>query len=93
MVTEAGASYDWSEEAYWSWGNLDCFLDAVLFAFKLPCGLVEPGFDVTLPILVEMGVWNHIVTFWCHFLGFFDRGTSENDNTSHVYASRRDGKG
>ena len=33
---------------------------------ELAGGLVEPGLDVTLPILVEMGVGDHLVPFRRH---------------------------
>ena len=34
-----------------------------LVAAELPGGLVKPGLDIVLPILVEMTVWDELISF------------------------------
>ena len=50
-----------------SWGNLGSLGLSVVRASDLPGRLIKPRLDAVLPILLEMGVLNHVVMLRSHF--------------------------
>lgn len=63
MVAGGWASDDGTQcTGSWAWEHGLGFLDAILTSAVLASWLVEPGADESLPPLVEVGIWNHLIT-------------------------------
>lgn len=45
----------------WAWEHGLGFLDAILTATVFASWLVEPGAHESLPPLVKVGIWNHLI--------------------------------
>lgn len=54
----------------WTWSNSFGFLNPVLLPAMTPSRLVKPCFHESLPILMEMAIGYHIVTF-THVYGLY----------------------
>ena len=57
----------WPQLTQRSGSNLSSLGQSLLAAAQLPGGLVEPGLDVVLPVLVEMTIGDDVVSFSRHF--------------------------
>jgi hypothetical protein len=66
VVLERGAPHDRPEGLDGPGRDGGGLLNPGRATADLPGGLVEPGLDVPLPILVEMGIGNHLVAFGRH---------------------------
>ena len=66
VVFVGGAPNNGTKGLNWSWGNLGGLSSTSLSSPFLSCGLVEPCFYVPIPILVEMGIWHHLISFGRH---------------------------
>ena len=53
----------WPQLTQRSGSNLGSLGQSLLAAAQLPGGLVEPGLDIVLPILMKMPVWDELVPF------------------------------
>lgn len=72
VVSCSLASYNWSKSATsWSWGDGSSLVLSGSLSSLLSGGLVEPGSDSSLPVLVEVGVGQNVVSFANH--GFLVR--------------------
>lgn len=73
------------KHGHWSWAwnflYLLGLLDACCPPADLPGGLVEPALDVALPVLVEVRVRHHLVTFRRHLGGL---GGCWDETRSHM---------
>jgi len=43
--------------------NSSCLFDTFLLTTDLSRWLIKPGLHVSLPILMEMAIWDHIIPF------------------------------
>lgn len=63
VVTDGGATDNWAEgTSSWAWEHSLGFLNAILASANFTCRLVEPGFHMSLPPLVKVSIWNHIIS-------------------------------
>ena len=67
VVFDSWASNNWSQRSSnWSGLDSDGFQCTLVTSPLFTCRLVEPCFHVPLPILMEMGIRYHIITFGRH---------------------------
>jgi len=67
VISDGGTPNNWAKRTSCrSWGNSFGLLDAVTAAPKFAGWLIEPSFDVALPVLVEVPIRDHIITL-THF--------------------------
>merc|ERR1711862_703502 len=50
----------------WSWSNLGGLYSTSLTTTFFSCWLIEPTFHISLPILMEMGIRDHLISFGRH---------------------------
>lgn len=79
VITDGGAS-DYRAEGTGSRTreNFLGFLNAVITPADFAGGLVEPSLNMTLPPLVEVSIWNHIISlthFCCLVCNYFKKQT------------------
>ena len=81
VVFEWGTSDHWSQTAAnWSGCDASSFLDTVVTPSLLSGWLIEPCSHISLPILMEMAIWNHVITLWRHDSLWKDRMSTHNEN-------------
>jgi hypothetical protein len=69
MVFECLAANNWSKSTRdWPWQDSSSLLLSLISAALLTSWLVEPRSDPTLPVLVEVSIWYHIIAL-THFDG------------------------
>ena len=71
VVLESRASDDRPQRLDRSGSNFSGLSSTSLAAAVFPGGLVEPGLNITVPILVEMGIGDHLIPFGRHFEAIF----------------------
>jgi len=67
VVSDSWASDHGSERSSsWAWSDAASLLQSLRMTSDLTSWLIEPCLDVLLPILVEMAIRNHVITFRRH---------------------------
>merc|ERR1712110_833796 len=73
IIPKGRASHYWSKLFHRPWSNCSGFLCSHLAPTLFSCWLVEPCFDIPIPILMEMGIWYHLIAFGRHLGAVFLR--------------------
>ena len=85
VILECGASHNWSQSFDGPWSHFGGLERTSFAATFFPGGLVEPGLHITVPILMEVGIWDHLIPFGRHLEVFWMLSVTRKIRETQLY--------